>query len=109
MVLNADKWHFMCFGKDTENETFIFINFIFNNSNGEKILEINIENKLTFNNHINILCRKATQKIGTLSRLLNHLSDFQKRLIFDSVIKSQFNYCPLIWMFCSRTSNNIMW
>ena len=23
-----------------------------------------------------------------------------------SFIKSQFNYCPLIWMFCSRTSMN---
>ena len=29
MVLNADKCHFMCLGKDTENETFIFNNFIF--------------------------------------------------------------------------------
>ena len=24
------------------------------------------------------------------------------------MIKSQFNYCPLIWMFCSRKSNNIV-
>ena len=23
------------------------------------------------------------------------------------MIKSQFNYCPLVWMFCSRQSNNI--
>ena len=30
MVLNADKCHFMCLGKDTENETFIFNNFILN-------------------------------------------------------------------------------
>ena len=46
--------------------------------------------------------------MGTLSRLLNHLSDSQKRSIFNSLIKSQFNYCPLIWMFCSRTSNNMI-
>ena len=31
--------------------------------------------------------------IQALSRLLNHLSDSQKRLIFNSLIKSQFNYC----------------
>ena len=108
MVLNADKCHFMCLGKDTENETFIFNNFIFNNSNEEKILGITIDNKLTFKGHIKILCRKAAQKMGALSRLLNHLSDSQKRSIFNSLIKSQFNYCPLIWMFCSRTSNNII-
>ena len=35
MVLNADKCHFMCFAKDTENETFSFNNFILNNSNEE--------------------------------------------------------------------------
>ena len=24
------------------------------------------------------------------------------------MIKSQFTYCPLVWMFCSRTSNNLI-
>ena len=106
MILNADKCHFMCFGKDTENKTFIFNNFIFNNSNEEKILGITIDNKLTFKSHNKILRRKAAQKMGALSRLLNHLSDSQKILIFNSSIKSQFNYFPLIWM--SRTSNNMI-
>ena len=64
MVLNVDKYHFMCLGKDTESETFIFNNFIFNNSNEEKILGITIDNKLTFKGHIKILCRKAAQKMG---------------------------------------------
>ena len=109
VVLTADKCHIMCPGKDTENETFIFNNFIFNNSNEEKILGITIDNKLSFKRHIKTLCKKAAaQKKGALSRLLNHLSDSQKRLIFNSIIKSQFNYCPLTWMFCSRTSNNMI-
>ena len=108
MVLNADKCHFMCYGKDTENETFIFSNFIFNNSNEEKILGITIDNKLTFKGHIKILCRKVAQKMGALSWLLNHLSVSQKISIFNSLIKSQFNYCPVIWMCCSKASNNII-
>ena len=24
------------------------------------------------------------------------------------MIKSQFNYCPLVWMFCLRQSNNLI-
>ena len=108
MVLNADKCHFIGLGKDTENETFIFNNFIFNNSNEEKIIGITTDTKLTFKSHIKILCKKAAQKIGALYRLLNHLSDSQKRLIFNSIIKSMFDYCPLIWMFCSRISNNMI-
>ena len=96
MILNADKCHFMCLGEDTETKTFIFNNFIFNKSNEDKILGITIDKKLTFKSHIEILCRKANQKVEALLRLLNHLSDSQKRLIFNSIIKSQFNYCPLI-------------
>ena len=79
---------FMCLGKDTENETFIFNNFIFNNSNEERILGITTDNKLTSKSHVKILCKKAARKLGALSRLLNHLNDSQKRLIFNSIIKS---------------------
>ena len=28
--------------------------------------------------------------------------------MFKSIIKSQFSYCPLIWMFCSRRSNSLV-
>ena len=97
VVLNADKCHFMCLFKDTKNETFIFNNFIFNNSYEEKVFEITIDNKLSFKSHIKTLCKKAVQKILALSRLLIHLNDSQKRLIFNFIIKSQFNYCPLIY------------
>ena len=33
MFLNACRCHFMCLGKDTENEAFSFNNFIFNKGN----------------------------------------------------------------------------
>ena len=46
MILNTDKFHLTCLGKDTKNETFMFNNFMFNNSNEEKILGISIDNKL---------------------------------------------------------------
>ena len=28
--------------------------------------------------------------------------------IFNAIIKPQFNYCPLIWMFCTRISKNMI-
>ena len=79
MVLNADKCYFMCYGKNTENQTFIFNNLIFNNSNEEKIHGSTLNNNLTSESHIKILSRKAAKKMGALSWLLNHLSDSQKR------------------------------
>ena len=30
----------------------------------------------------------------------------ERNLLVNSFIKSHFNYCPLLWMFCRRTSIN---
>ena len=32
----------------------------------------------------------------------------QEEIFFKGMIRSQFSYCPLIWMFCSRKSNNLI-
>ena len=29
-------------------------------------------------------------------------------MLFKSKVKSQFNYCPLVWMFCSQNANNLI-
>ena len=42
-----------------------------------------------------------------MSRILNQFNNSEKNL-FNAVGKSQFNYCRLVWMFCSRTSNNMI-
>ena len=108
MTLNAGKCHFMCFGKDTGNETFIFKGLVMKNSKEQKILGIIIDNKLTFKSNIKNLCKKVSQIIGALSRLSNHLNDSQKRLVLNSKVRSHFTYCPLVWMFCSRTFDNMI-
>ena len=95
MVLNAEKCHLMCLGKNTENETFTFKDTIMSNSKEEKILGVIIDNRLIVSSHITELCKKASQKMLALSRISNQLNDFE-------------NYCPLIWMLCSRTPNNII-
>ena len=108
MVLNAGKCHFMSLGNNTENEKFLFHNILMENSKKQKILRVTIDTKLNFKSHINELCKKASQKIAALSRLSSYLHNSEKKLIFNSIIKSQFSYCPLVWMFCSRTSNNMI-
>ena len=32
----------------------------------------------------------------------------QERLIFKSVLGSQFRYCPIVWMFCSMQNNDMI-
>ena len=73
-------------------------------SNWEKLLSIFLDSKLNFESHVGSLCRKAGQKINALARLKNALATYH--LLLNSVIKSRFTYCPLIWMFTSRYLNN---
>ena len=73
-----------------------------------KILGIKIDNNLNFNNHTKSICRKAGQKLGALLKISSNLSIKQKKLFSKSMIKCQFNYCSLVWMFCSRQSNNLI-
>ena len=72
----------------------------------EKIQGVTIDKKLTVSSHIKELCKKSSQKTSTFSKISNQLNDSEKNL-FNAVVKSQLNYCPLVWMFCSRTSNNM--
>ena len=103
MALNAGMCHFICLGKDTRNETVIFKGLVRKNSKEQNILGVTIDNKLTFKSHIKNLGKKASQKIGALSRLSNHLNHSQKGLVLNFIVKSQFSYCSLVWMLCSRT------
>ena len=63
------KCHFVCLGKDTRNETCIFKVLVMKNSKEQKILEVTIDNKLTFESHIKNLCKKASQKTGFIKAL----------------------------------------
>ena len=52
MKLNAGKCHFMCYGKNRENETFLCDKSLTANDN-EKNLGVIIDNKFNFKSHIN--------------------------------------------------------
>ena len=108
MVLNQKKCHYMCIGKNTKNGKFGFDNLILENSKEEVVLGVTIDNKLTFDSHMKNICRKAGLKLGALLRITNYLNSSQKKLIFSGMIKSQFSYFPLIWMFSSRKSDNLI-
>ena len=67
-------------------------------------LGICIDENLTFDNHVNNNCLKASRQIGALQRLTGLLDLPSRRAIYTSFIVSKFNYCPLVWFFTSRAS-----
>ena len=45
------------------------------------------------------------QKVSALARIVHFLPFHKRHIIMKTFIESQFSYCPLVWMFCSRTMN----
>ena len=106
MKLNSDKCHLLFAGHKYEH---LWIDIDGNKiweSTAETLLGINVDRNLYFDNHVNTICRRASKKLTALARLSNILPFYQMKILISSFFNSQFSYCPLIWMFCSRMSNN---
>ena len=110
MILNIEKCHYMCMGKDVEeNETWqISSQQKMINSKKVEILGIKIYQKLSFHQHIKSISKKSGQKESALLRISPYLKKNKKKVIHNTMIESQFNYCPLVWMFYSAKSNNMV-
>ena len=89
MKANADKCHLLVTGN---YEVSANINeFEIESSKKEKLLGISIDARLSFDHHITSLSVKSCMK---------------RRSLMKTFVISQFNYCPLIWMFHNRALNN---
>ena len=55
---------------------------------------------------ITSLCKKASQKLHALARIAHYMNFEKRRSLMKAFVISQFNYCPLIWMFHNRALNN---
>ena len=62
----------------------------------EKILDITVDNRLTFKGHLKNIGKEANQKLNALARITKLKSPFQRKTLLNSIIKSQLSYCPLI-------------
>ena len=53
-----------------------------------------------------LFLKKANKKYHALARVCNYMDTKKRRVLMKAFITSQFSYCPLVWMFHSRTLNN---
>ena len=68
------------------------------------VLGINTDNKLNFNSHVSSMYNKAGRQLNVLQRLKGYLNYASRLSIYYSFIVSNFNYCPMVWMFTSKSS-----
>ena len=72
----------------------------------EKFLGIKVDNKFTFEEHVEGLCKKACQKFGAVARISSLMRFEQRKRAVNLFITSHFSYCPLVWIFFNRRLNN---
>ena len=68
------------------------------------VLGITIDSQLNFNVHVSNMCNKAGRQLNVLQRLKGSLDCSSRCSIYKSFIMSNFNYCPVVWMFTSKSS-----
>ena len=105
MKLNEDKCHFLVSGNIHEHLWIKVGSELIWESSNEKLLGMIIDKNLNFNAHLNKLCKKASGKVSALARVAKLLPFYRRRMLLKSFVESQFSYCPLVWMFCSRRIN----
>ena len=106
MKLNADKCHLLVAGHKYESVWAKIGNEKIWESNEEKLLGINIDNKLNFVKHVANICKIANRKLTAIARCSNLLSFEKMKTLITTFVESQFAYCPLVWMFHNRTVNS---
>ena len=99
MMANPRKFQYMLLAKHKPLKIEIE-GFQLESAKSVNLLGITIDHNLTFDTHISNICKTASAKVKSLSRIRNALDEKQAKLLYNSFILSQFNYCSIIWMFC---------
>ena len=105
MKANDDKCH-LILSSPEDDIAFQIENSTIKCSKVKKLLGVHIDYKLEFDTHVETICKKAHRKLNALSRITNYMELPKRRILMNVFFKTQFNYCPVIWMNHSRGLNN---
>ena len=104
MKANPDKCHLI--GSCNLKMTIMIENRQIYNSTCEKLLGVFLDSKLTFQSHIDNICKKAAQKLNAISKITPYMDFNKRKLVVNPFFSAQFNYCSLISMCHNGTYNN---
>ena len=103
MNVNPGKLQFMILVDKSHHKQVLRINSIKVGASGHVLLlRITIDKKITFKQHLENLCRKLQYKLHTLRRIRKFFAIQKAKILGNAFIDSQFNYAPLLWMFCRK-------
>lgn len=110
MKPNQKKCHLIVAEPDYklyEPKSFIFLEDAFLESEEVvRLLGVQVDDRIAFEKHVNLILVEANKKLNALMRISKFMTKEKLRILVSAFIESQFNYCPLVWMFQLKTINN---
>ena len=109
MVVNHDKFKSIIIHKSSQTSKprqFLIGSDVVEVASSVKLLGIHIDNQLSLNQHISNVCKSASKQLNALVRLKCILGFEEIKILINSFILSNFNYCPLVWSISTATSLN---
>ena len=104
MSANPEKFHGFIINRCGRHNDVHKLKFAGLEITSEKIvnlLGIDIDYKLNFNKHIGSLCKRAAGQLNAICRMGKHVGENEKKVLIQSFVQANFNYCPLVWYFSS--------
>ena len=100
MIVNPEKFQVIVVKKNAKMKNYYPLNIndlTINSENSVKLLGIETDNKLPFEQHIYTLCNKASNQLNAIGRIQKFMGFKEKEVLLNSLVYSNFNYCPLVW------------
>ena len=87
MKLNADKCHLLVLGQRCDDPVTVRIrNADVVNSSEEKLLGVQCDSRLSFDNHVSKLCQKASNKLYALARISPYMDQSKLRALMRAFL-----------------------
>ena len=99
LSLNASKTNYMLFSPKLPSHTnkITIDNNNISQVHTTKFLGITIDDKLTWNHHINNVTMKASHATGTIYRVRQHLPYHTLKSLYNTLVLPHLSYCNIIW------------
>ena len=101
MIIKPNKFHAIILDKKKSNLTntpLTIDNQTIKSVPSVELLGIHLDDKLNINLHVSNICRSVANQLNVLMRLKSYLSFNAKRVLINSYIIFNFNYC--LWFGC---------
>ena len=104
LSINIEKTHYLLFSNrcpDGEEDSLYFNNIKLNMQRNGKFLGVNMDDKLTFKDHVSYICSKISKTVGIFYKIHSYVPEQILINLYYSLVYPYLIYCNLAWGGCA--------